>query len=403
MTKFAVLVGDGMADDHLEELDGRTPLQAARTLNMDEIVRAGQLGQANMVPEGFTPGSDVAILSILGYDPCKYYSGRAPLEAAQLGVKLGLGAVAFRCNLVTVNDGLMKDYSAGHISNEEASEIIAFLDSALGNEQVRFHAGVGYRHLCVIQDGDLDRTHCTPPHDISGHPFKEYLPHGPRAQLLLDLMEKSQQLLAQHPVNRSRLARGQNAANMIWFWGQGRAATFPSFDSIFGLAGGVISAVDLVKGIALVTGLRPITVEGATGYYDTNYLGKAQRALECLERDDFVLVHVEAPDEAGHNGDLAQKIKAIERFDESVVGPVLEGLRRYAAYRVLVLPDHPTPVRQRTHTAGPIPFGWCGDSIPPDDFQAFNEKGAAASSLQIRNGHELMGLFTRFWSGKECV
>jgi len=320
--KYAVLVGDGMADYPLKELGGRTPLEVAESPNMNEITKQGQLGLAKMIPPGFAPASDVAILSILGYNPRHYYTGRAPLEAAKLGIVLGPREVAFRCNLITADKGCIADYSGGHISDREAKELIRFLDQKLGTESIKFYPGVSYRHICVIKNASFIQLNCTPPHDVIGEPIDKNLPRGKGAQQLINLMEHSYQLLRSHDINKARIDSGQNPANMIWLWGQGPAPRMPPFRERFGITGGVISAVDLVKGIAKLIGLEPIEVPGATGYYDTNYEAKADYALRCLEKEDFVFVHVEAPDEASHNADLDQKIKAIENFDRLIVGPI---------------------------------------------------------------------------------
>ncbi len=391
--KYAVLVGDGMADYPLKELDGRTPLEAAKTANMDEVARLGQVGFARMIPAGFAPGSDVAMLSILGYDPRQYYTGRAPLEAAKLGIELGPELVAFRCNLITVDNRRITDYSGGHISDGEAEELIRFLDQHLGGDYVKFYPGVSYRHICVIEDINLIRLGCTPPHDVIGKPVEENLPRGEGAQQLVSLMEDSYELLRDHDINKARIDRGQNPANMIWLWGQGQSSSLPLFKERFGIGGGVISAVDLVKGMTKLIGLDPIEVPGATGYYDTDYKAKANYALKCLEEEPFVLVHVEAPDEASHNGDLDQKIKAIEDFDQLIVGTIKDSLCQEPAFRLLVLPDHATPIQLRTHTSDPVPFAWCGHGIMSDEVEAFSERDAARSSLQLTDGCELMGQF----------
>ncbi len=396
--KYAVLVGDGMADYPLKELEGRTPLEAASVPNLDEVVRLGQLGYARMIPPGFAPGSDVAMLSILGYDPQLYYTGRAPLEAAKLGIELGSGEVAFRCNLITADKGRIADYSGGHVSTDEAVDLIRFLDQHLGGDSVRFYPGVGYRHVCVIEDTDLVRLACVPPHDVIGGLIEDNLPRGDGAQRLINLMEDSHQLLRDHDINKARVDSGHSPANMAWLWGQGQARSLPLFRERFGIGGGVISAVDLVKGIAKLIGLKPIEVPGATGYYDTDYDAKATQALKCLQEEDFVLVHVEAPDEASHNGDLDEKIRAIENFDRRIVGAIKDGLTYESAFRVLVLPDHPTPLQLRTHTDVPVPFAWCGQGVRRDEARSFSEQEAARSALQLDEGYELIG---RFISKKE--
>ncbi len=398
--KYAVLIGDGMADEPLEKLGGRTPLEVANIPNMREIARKGQTGLIRTIPPGMPPGSDVATLSVLGYDPKKYYSGRAPLEAAKLGIKLGPEEVAFRCNLITVEDERIADYAGGHITSDEAKELVACLSSRLSTPTVRFYPGVGYRHICVIKGTGMVSADCTPPHDIIGQPVKDHMPRGDAAGLLVDLMERSRELLQSHEVNKARLSREQRPANMIWLWGQGVTPRMPSFKDCFGIEGSVISAVDLLNGIAKLVGLDLVDVPGATGYYDTNYEGKGAYAIKSLEDKDFVLVHVEAPDEAGHNGDLDQKIRAIESFDRLVVGPLLRRLGEAPHFRLMVLPDHPTPIRLRTHTGDPVPFAWCGLGIPGSGVQGFSEREAAGSRLRVDEGHTLMGRFIR---GKKLV
>lgn len=388
-----MLVGDGMADYPLKELDGRTPLEVASTPNMDQIARQGQLGLVRMIPPGLPPGSDVAILSILGYDPKRYYTGRGPLEAARLGIEISPAEVAFRCNLVTVADGCIVDYSSGHISSGEAVELIGFLQQKLGTESIGFYPGVSYRHICVIRDHGLIHVHCTPPHDVVGEPIEKNLPVGQDVQRLRDLMMQSYSLLSGHEINRARVRRGEKAANMIWLWGQGGTPQIPSFQERFGIGGGVISAVDLVKGIAKLIGLESIEVPGATGYYDTNYEAKGDYAVRYLEKEGFVLVHVEAPDEAGHNADLDQKIKAIESFDQHVVGPVLRKFGGQSSFRVMVLPDHPTPISLRTHTSEPVPFAWYGPGLSEGRASSFSEREAALSGLGIEDGYRLMERF----------
>lgn len=382
-----------MSDYPLKELDGRTPLEVAQTQNIDEIASQGQLGLATMIPPGFTPASDVAILSILGYDPRQYYTGRAPLEAAKFGIKLGPEEIVFRCNLITVGEGHIIDYSGGHISDVEAAELIRFLNQQLGTPSIKFYPGVSYRHICVIKNSNLIKLNCTPPHDVIGQPLEKTLPRGRGADQLVNLMEYSYKLLSSHEINKGRVNRGQNPANMIWLWGQGLTPKMPLFKERFGIDGGVISAVDLVKGIAKLVGLENIEVPGATGYYDTNYAAKADYALRYLEKEDFVFVHVEAPDEASHNADIEQKIKAIENFDNIIVGPIKKRLSKQPAFRILVLPDHATPIELRTHASDPVPFAWCGLGITRDESEIFSEQSASRSNLQLSNGFQLMERF----------
>jgi 2,3-bisphosphoglycerate-independent phosphoglycerate mutase len=395
--KYIVLVPDGMADEPVEQLGGKTPLEVAETPHMDRVVREGLLAQVRTIPENLAPASDVANLSILGYDPAKYYSGRAPLEAAYMGVELHPDEVAFRCNLVTAGDDKMADYSAGHISTKEAAVLIEALNARLGTDQARFYPGVSYRHLLVLKGvdpGQMIGLACAPPHDILGQSLRKNWPKGRGAEILVDLMERSREVLGAQEVNKVRLDLKENPANMIWLWGQGQKPAMPLFKEKFGLSGAVISAVDLIKGIGKIIGLRVISVEGATGYYDTNYVGKAQAAIEALRQSDFVFVHVEAPDEAGHNGDLRMKIAVIERFDKSVVGTVLDAFKGRQDFRLMVLPDHATPVSQRKHIAGPVAVAMMGHGLERNGFSVFTEEEARKSKAFFE-GHQLMEVFLR--------
>ncbi len=397
MTKYIVLVGDGMADYPIEELGMRTPLEAARTLNMDFIVKNGSLGLVKTIPDKMIPASDVANLSILGFDPKKYYSGRGPLEAANLGIELEDDDVAFRCNLVTVSGDTLLDYSAGHIKSTEAEKLIKFLDQKLGTNKIRFFAGTSYRHLLLVKRGaelKLQNLKCRAPHDISGQNINKNLPKGDNADLIIKLMRDSREILENHEINHVRLDLKENPANMIWLWGQGRKPSMPKFSEKFGLTGSVISAVDLIKGLGRILGLKVIDVPGATGYYDTDYEGKARAAVKSLEKNDFVFVHLEAPDEAGHNGDLREKITAIERFDQLVVGQFLEYCRKNPDFRIMVLPDHATPVSLKTHTAEAVPFAMYGRDIPVNNLLNFSEKEAQKSDLYFEKGYQLMEYFT---------
>jgi 2,3-bisphosphoglycerate-independent phosphoglycerate mutase len=365
--KYIILLGDGMADRPRADLGGRTCLQAAKTPNLDQLASAGQVGMVSTVPDGYAPGSDVANLSVLGYDPRKYYTGRSPLEAASIGVSLGPDDVAFRCNLVTLRVAgsgsaagrrrtfLMEDFSAGHISTNEARTLIEEVGGKLGSEHIRFYPGVSYRHLMVWKGGK-DRIDCTPPHDIQDKDIQDYLPRGEGDDIINELMGASFDILTNHPVNKGRLEAGKRAANSIWLWGQGKRPSMPTFREKYGLEGAVISAVDLTKGLGVYAGFEVITVPGATGWIDTNYVGKAEHALFALKSKDIVYLHVEAPDEAGHTGDVKNKIKAIEDFDEFIVGNVVYGMKQFDEYRILALPDHPTPLEIRTHSAEPVPF-----------------------------------------------
>jgi len=389
--KYVILVGDGMGDYPIPELGGKTPLEAAATPHLDELARRGELGCARTIPPGQEPGSDIANLAIMGYDPERYHTGRAPLEAAALGVDLGPAEVAFRCNLVTLrhqDSGLiMEDYSAGHISSGEAQELIAALQAALGRDGRRFYPGVSYRHLLVWTEGDA-AWHTYPPHDWTGQEVG-HLMEG-EAQPLWDLIRSSWPVLQDHAVNRSRLAAHQKPATSIWLWGQGRPPQMPTLKERFGLTGAVISAVDLIRGIGKYAGLRPILVPGATGFLDTNYAGKVAAALDALKEMDLVFVHVEAPDEAGHSGELKLKLQAIQDFDAQVVGPMRAGLDKLGDYRLLVLCDHLTPLALRTHSPEPVPFVLYDSRTPGDQLRPYSEAAAKEAGLLLDQGADLL-------------
>lgn len=404
--KYVIVVGDGMADYPLEELKGRTPLMVAKTPHMDWMSSHGIVGRVRTVPKGFNPGSEIANLSIFGYDPIKYYTGRGPLEAASLGVRLQPNDLAFRCNLITLRNHnnlvFMEDFSAGHIKDDEARQIISTLNHEIGSKEIQFYAGVSYRHLMVLKDGalafpDLEKSEFTPPHDIIGQEVSPYLPH--RDNLILSLMRKSQALLEDHPVNLERQSRGLRPANSIWLWGQGRSPKMVTLKDRFGIDGYVISAVHLIKGIGIYAGLEVLDVPGITGYFDTNYEGKAQYALKSLRDKDFVYIHVEAPDEAGHMGDLRLKVEAIEAFDQKVVGTLLSGMREFERYKILVLPDHPTPLSLRTHVDDPVPYLIYSSFDDPREEESkgqvkvFDESSAKVSGIFIENGYELIEKF----------
>lgn len=357
--KYVILIGDGMADRPDRELGGLTPLQKANTPNMDRLAAGGIIGSVRTIPNGFHPGSDVANLSILGYDPRKYYTGRAPLEAASIGVTLGDNDIAYRCNLVTLrfNDNIiMDDYSSGHISTEDARELLSSIKAELENEEISFHPGVSYRHLMVWKNG-IEDIQCTPPHDILGKEISAYLPKGNGDALLNELMRRSIKILGAHPLNKKRVTEGKKPASSIWFWGQGKRPAIPTFQEKYRLTGSLVSAVDLAKGLGIYAGFKILDVPGITGWLDTNYLGKAQYSLSALKEVDLAYIHVEAPDEAGHSGNYKDKIRAIEDFDSLVVGTIIKGMEKeYKEYRILLMPDHATPFRVRTHTDEPVPF-----------------------------------------------
>jgi len=359
--KYIVIIGDGMADRPLKELSGKTPLQKAFTPNMDKLAGEGILGKVRTIPKGFHPGSDVANLSILGYDPGKFYTGRAPLEAASIGVELKENDIAFRCNLVTLKfnrdktQAIMEDYSSGHISSEEAAKLIKDINKELGTGCIKFYSGVGYRHLMVWSGGEAE-IECAPPHDILGKDIADYLPVGSGEEVIRELMLNSVDILESHDVNKERVSKGKNPANSIWLWGQGGKPKLSKFKEKYSVEGAMVSAVDLTKGLGIYAGFEILQVPGVTGWLDTNYVGKAEASLKALEKVDFVYIHVEAPDEAGHSGNYKDKIKAIEDFDALVVGTVLKGIKKFKECRVLLMPDHATPIEVRTHTDEPVPF-----------------------------------------------
>ncbi len=368
--KVVVLLGDGMADEPLPELGGQTPLEYARTPNMDRVARMGRTGLVKTVPDGYEAGSDVANLGLLGYDPARYYTGRGPLEAASMGVALGADDVAYRCNLVTIVDDVMADFSAGHISSAEGAALLTSLQPAVPSVEVV--PGISYRNLLVLPGGAGDPG--TPPHDIVDQPIAAYLPTGPDRELLLACMAAAEEVFSDHPVNRARIAAGKTPATGIWPWSGGRRPALPPFRDRFGVAGGMISAVDLLNGIARYAGLEVIRVPGATGFLDTDYEGKARAVLAALDRLDFVYCHVEAPDEAGHMGSVEEKVRAIERVD-GMLGTILDGFDGVVA----VLPDHATPIRVRTHTRGPVPVAVRG--LGTDGTRRYSEREAEKGDL----------------------
>jgi len=400
--KYIVILGDGMADRPVKELAGKTPLQAASVPNMDRLAREGAIGKIRTVPPGFHPGSDIANLTILGYDPREYYSGRAPLEAASIGIPLKGEDIAYRCNLVTLKynkdktKAVMEDYSSGHIKTDEAGELVNEINRQIGTDAITFYPGVSYRHIMVWSSG-ASKIECTPPHDITGKEIADYLPVGEGEDELRQMMVKSAGILENHPVNRERLKRGEKPANSIWLWGQGKKISLPSFKEKYSLNGALVSAVDLMKGIGINAGFEILEVPGITGYLDTNYAGKAEAALKALERVDIAYIHVEAPDEAGHSGNCSDKIKALEDFDSFVVGPVMRGADSFGEYRVLLLPDHATPIEIKTHTEEPVPF------VIYDSRKKRNNKDAAFDeSITLRDdilvfeeGHTLMDFFIK--------
>ncbi|MCE5243411.1 MAG: cofactor-independent phosphoglycerate mutase [Syntrophobacteraceae bacterium] len=402
--KYIILVGDGMGDYPQEELNGKTPLEAASTPNIDRLAPKGRMGMVKTVPKGMEPGSDVANMSLLGYDPAKYHTGRSPLEAASMGVRLAPEDVAFRCNLVTLGDDgtggvRMIDYSAGHVSTEEARELIAALQEATVGTPLKIYPGVSYRHL-LVWPGGRDDLATTPPHDISGQPVAAYGRVYSEAPVLSAFIEKASVILPAHPVNQVRTSKGKTPANAVWLWGQGKAPAMPTLAQRTGLNGAVISAVDLLKGIGIYAGMNPVAVPGATGYLDTNYAGKVDAALRELETGDLVFVHIEAPDEAGHEGDLAKKIEAIEAFDARVVGPMVEGARKFHDVSLLIVTDHLTPISKKTHVGDPVPFliveDLNGSASSSQAAAGYSERSGLAGGWMLESGAEL---FSRFVGG----
>ncbi len=402
--KYIVLVGDGMGDYPLNELGGKTPLQAAETPNMDRIA-ACRVGLVQTIPAGMDPGSDVANLSLLGYDPRLYPTRRAPFEAASMQVLLKPDEVAYRMNLVTLDlnsdhDIIMVSHSSGDLPSEDARQIVDDLKKELKFPGTTIYQGVGYRHLLVWQNGPEEAA-TIPPHDVLGQNMAPYLNEA-GDNPVQRLIRSSWPILKHHPVNRRRRQQKEKEANSIWLWGQGRAPNLPRFVDKYGIKGAVICAVDLLRGMGIYTGFEPIYVEGATGYLNTNYRGKAEAALQALTRLDFVFLHVEAPDEAGHAGNCREKIEAIENFDRKVVGTVLDGLERFDDFRIMVVSDHLTPISKRTHTAEPTPFAWASkrELNRSEAGGVFSENSARNSGLLIEKGHELMDDFV-FSSAKE--
>jgi len=394
--KYCIIVPDGMADYPIPRLADKTPLEAARTPNMDRVAADGIVGAARLVPRGMQPSSDVANLALLGYDPSICYTGRGPLEAASIGIKLGPDDVAFRCNLITVDsDDNIEDYSAGELPTKEAAVLIEAVQKALGGDDLVFHPGISFRNILVYSGTREMEPNCFAPHDHMGEPYSKYLPKGRGSAVLIDLIEKSRNVLESHEVNKVRIDLGENPANMIWPWSPGRTPSLQNFTERWALNGAVICAVDLIRGIAKLAGLTPIDVPGATGSYDTDYAAKGSYAIDALDEYDFVFVHIEAPDTAGHAADIAQKIRAIEEIDKHIVGPLHQALRERGEYRLLILPDHPTPIAKRTHVSDPVPFAICGANIVQDDKLPFSESSVASAKLKFEKGHELMQFLVR--------
>lgn len=399
--KYIIILGDGMADEPIESLQNKTPLQVANTPNIDQLAKIGKCGMLDTIPAGFSPGSEIANLTVLGYDVNECFEGRGTLEAASMGVEIEENEMAMRCNLICIDEnGKIKNHSAGHISNEEAEELIIYLQKELGNDQINFYPGVSYRHLFKLKNGNKNLK-CTPPHDVPGTPSTDVMIKAntseaqETAQLLNELTLKSQKLLENHPVNLRRAAQGKDKANSIWLWSPGYKPQMKKMTTIFPIqSGSVISAVDLIKGIGVYAGLRNINVIGATGLYNTNYEGKAQAAIDALKTDDFVYLHIEASDEAGHEGDVELKIKTIEYLDYRIVKPIINELLTWnEPVTIALLPDHPTPCSIRTHTKTPVPFIIYRTGIDADKVDKYDEFSCQNGSLGLFNGSEFIQYF----------
>ncbi len=400
MLKYMVILTDGMADEPLQQLNGKTPLQAAHTPNIDKLAKLSHIGMVGTIPEGFSPGSDVANLSVLGYDPAVYYTGRSPLEAVSMGIALGEQDLALRCNLVTLSahadygQQTMVDYSAGEISTRESAVLIKDLARELIPAGFELHAGISYRHLLIWKNGRGKDIHLTPPHDISDRQIGAYLPAGADAASLSDIIKHSQEFLSRHPINKERLNSGHNPANSVWFWGEGVRPALPTFSELYGIKGAVVGAVDLIKGLGISAGLHPLKVEGATGGIVTNFAGKAETAIQAIKSGyDFVYVHIESPDEAGHQGNLEQKIWSIEQIDREVIERVINALSELQPVRILIMPDHPTPIAIKTHSGSPVPFLLYDSENPVNNSVGIYDEPTARQGIMIDNGYKLMNFF----------
>ncbi|MGI6622871.1 MAG: cofactor-independent phosphoglycerate mutase [Clostridiaceae bacterium] len=399
--KYVLVLGDGMSDWPINDIGGKTPLEAAHKPNMDRLIKSGTAGLVHTIPEGMSAGSDIANLSVFGFDPKTYYTGRSPLEAISMGLKLDSDDTALRCNLVTLSnedtyeDRTMVDYSAGEITTEESTVLMDSVAKALNRGGISFYPGISYRHCLIWKKGPME-IRLVPPHDITGRKIAEHLPKGPECEIALDLMKKSSEILKNHPVNINRAKRGLNPATSIWLWGQGKKPDIPLFIEKYGLCGSVVSAVDLIKGIGIASGMKSVSVEGATGNIKTNFKGKAEAAIkELRDGRDIVYIHIEAPDECGHQGQLKEKIRAIELIDKEVIGTLLKELEVMGNYRLMVLPDHPTPIAIKTHCSDPVPF-FIYDSRKAsvtNPKAVYTEAFAKSTGLVVREGHKLMDIF----------
>ncbi len=392
--KYVIIIPDGCADEPQPSLQGKTPLEAARLPAMDAVVKAGVIALGNHTPAALPAGSDTANLSLLGYDPLTHYTGRAPLEAAAQGIALASGDWAVRCNLVTIEGQVMRDFTAGHVSSEEAAALMAALQKEAGCDTLRFLPGVSYRNLLIVNAAPFTHdTQTTAPHDLTDRSILDAYPRGPGSGLLAELMSASEPVFAGHPVNHKRRAAGKPPVTNVWLWGQGSAPRLEPFEQVYGVRGAMITAVDLLRGLAELIGWKRIDVPGATGYLDTDYAAKGRYAIEALKGHDLVCVHVEAPDEASHEGRADAKIEALEQIDRHIVAPLVDALRGYPQWRILVSPDHPTPVRTKTHSHGDVPMAIAGSGIEPDGSEHFDDRTAAGSNLVFREGWRAMGFF----------
>ncbi len=387
--KYCIIVPDGMADVPVADLEGKTPLEAAATPNMDELAGAGRVGLVRTVPRAMRPDSDVALMSTVGYDPRKYYTGRAPIEALGMGMRLSPDAIYFRCNLVTLDDDVMADHSGGHIGDLEAGELITLLNDE-APQGIRFYPGAGYRCLMSCDRTLLGDLETTPPQDILGMPVQDYFPRGQGAELLQQVMQRSHDLFAEHDINKVRADLGENPVSMVWLWGAGHLPEMPSFESRFGKKGAAAAAVPLVHGLAQAIGWQAPKIPGATGYYDTDYAAKAAAALQLLREVDVALIHIEATDEASHEGNIRRKVQCIEQVDSLIVGPVLNAFKQMGEGRIMLMPDHVTSVEQRAHLDSPTPFAIWGTRVESVQSLPFSESAAATADLKVEEGHELM-------------
>lgn len=398
--KYVVVLYDGMADYPVPALDGKTPMEVAKKPNMDFLASKGEVGLIRTVAKGLKPGSDVANMSVMGFDPMKYYTGRSPLEAASIGIDMSPSDVSLRTNLVTLSqDDLpyeqktIEDYCADDISTEEASVLIEEVQKQLGTDEFTFYKGVSYRHCLIWKNGTTELGKMTPPHDITGKVITEYLSTSENAKPLIEMMKKSYDILKDHPINLERIKNGKRPANSIWLWGEGKRPALAPFEKIFGIKGSVVSAVDLIKGIGGCAEMEVADVDGATGYIDTNFEGKAKAGLELLERNDLVYIHFEAPDECGHRNEPENKVRAIEMIDERVLPILFDGLKKYDDYKIMILPDHPTPIVTRTHASDPVPYLIYHKNDEKNGVSSINEKTAEATGVFIEHGPDIMKHF----------